>query len=301
MFPTISIVTPSFNQKYYLEETIKSVLSQKYDYLEYIIIDGASTDGSIDIIKKYSNYLKYWISEKDNGQYDAINKGFKRSTGDIMAWINSDDIYLPSTFSLVGEIFKSFPEVNWISSMYPLQIDNMGRIINCRYNYGYSYKSFLLGEFLPNCGWGSIGYIQQDCTFWRRSVWENCGSYINTSYNYAGDFELWSRFFNKYKLVGINTPLSAFRIHSKQKTYLNTSSYNSEAISIFKNSGGNPAGILKSTLRKIFRHISDPLRRNNFFDRHELVKNFSRNIGFIDNCEILTYCTDSNKWHLLKT
>lgn len=113
-WPRISIVTPSYNQAEFLERTIFSVLNQNYPKLEYIIIDGGSTDGSVEIIKKYDKYLTFWVSEKDNGQADAIRKGFARATGEILAWINSDDTYLPGTFLKVAKAFIKNPKVDLI-------------------------------------------------------------------------------------------------------------------------------------------------------------------------------------------
>ena len=113
-YPKISIVTPSFNQAPYIEETLQSVLGQNYPNLEYVVIDGGSADGSVDIIKKYEDQLHYFVSEKDFGHGHAINKGFAKTSGEIMAWINSDDKYMPWAFNVVAEIFKKFPEVDWI-------------------------------------------------------------------------------------------------------------------------------------------------------------------------------------------
>jgi len=109
--PKISVVTPSFNQGQYLEETIRSVLDQGYPNLEYFVMDGGSTDDSVEIIRKYADRLTGWVSEPDGGQMHAINKGFARATGDIMAWLNSDDKYCPWTFNVIGRIFAGLPEV----------------------------------------------------------------------------------------------------------------------------------------------------------------------------------------------
>src|SRR5215470_7311361 len=110
--PRISIVTPSFNQARFLEATIRSVLDQRYDNLEYIVVDGGSTDGSVEIIKRYADRLAFWCSEADGGHGNALNKGLRRATGEIMAWLNSDDIYWPWTLAAVAEIFEAHPDVN---------------------------------------------------------------------------------------------------------------------------------------------------------------------------------------------
>ncbi|MBX3327372.1 MAG: glycosyltransferase, partial [Nitrospira sp.] len=124
----ISIVTPSFNQAQFIEETIESVLSQRDSNLEYVIVDGGSTDGSVDIIRRHAERLTHWMSQPDKGQYDAINKGFVKTTGEIMAWINSDDKYTPWAFSIVRELFTKFPQIEWLTTVQPLSWNTHGQL-----------------------------------------------------------------------------------------------------------------------------------------------------------------------------
>jgi glycosyltransferase involved in cell wall biosynthesis len=202
-YPKISIVTPSFNKGSFIEKTIQSVLGQDYPNLEYIIIDGGSTDNSIDIIQKYQTSLKYWITEKDDGMYHAIQKGFGHSTGEIMGWLNSDDILHPKSLFTIAEMFSSFEEVEWIQG-HPTVVDETGRIVysrNARNNkFDFYKKKYRDGVF-----------IQQESTYWRQSLWEKAGSHISTDYKYAGDFELWMRFFNYAKLYNTSAIIGAFR------------------------------------------------------------------------------------------
>ena len=120
----ISVVTVCYNMAQYIEATIKSVLSQGYPNLEYIIIDGGSTDGTQQIIEKYQDQLAYYVSEPDNGMYDAINKGFLKATGDIIAWINADDIYMPWTLHTINDVFTCFPETKWLGGKYAFLNEN---------------------------------------------------------------------------------------------------------------------------------------------------------------------------------
>lgn len=200
-WPRISIVTPSFNQAKYLEDTILSVISQNYPNLEYIIIDGGSKDGSIDIIKKYEKQLAYWVSEPDNGMYCAIQKGFDRSTGEIMAWINSDDMYHRNALFTIAEVFGSFGKVSWLVGAITA-FDEFNRTVFIE------QSKFITKLDIYN---HDLRTIQQESVFWRRSLWEKVGSKLNVDLKYAGDFDLWLRFFSYEQLYVTHSLIGGFR------------------------------------------------------------------------------------------
>ncbi len=202
-WPKISLVTPVFNSARYLEAAIRSVLGQQYPNLEYTIVDGGSTDGSVDIIRKYESQLHFWISEADRGMYDAINKGFAHSTGELMGWISATDLLHGGSLLVVGDVFRTFPEVEWITGR-PTGFNDDGMAVEVLKLRQWSRVPFLAG---------ANRYIQQESTFWRRTLWERAGARVDDSRRSASDFELWVRFFRYAKLYSVDALIGGFRSH----------------------------------------------------------------------------------------
>jgi glycosyltransferase involved in cell wall biosynthesis len=225
--PRITVVTPSYNQAPFLEACLRSVLGQKYPNLEYIVIDGGSTDGSVEIIKTFEKDLAYWVSEPDGGHYDALNKGFRRATGDILAWLNSDDMYTPWAFAVVADIFQHLPEVEWLSTLYPLFWNEAGAATLCTRLTGFDRRVVLSR---------GIG-VQQESTFWRRSLWERAGSALDTTFTLAGDLDLWARFWEQAELYGVTVPLGGIRRHGGQRHVLSFDEYMRQADLIARRHG----------------------------------------------------------------
>jgi glycosyltransferase involved in cell wall biosynthesis len=216
-YPKISIITASYNQGKFIEKTILSVLDQNYPNLEYIIIDGGSTDESVEVIKKYADRLAYWVSEKDNGQYDAINKGFAKSTGEILAFLNADDLYLPWTLNTIASIFKHRKEIDWVTSLVPLQINGEGIIASIGNINPISKRAFLEGYYIPFTP-RPFGVVVQEGTFWRRNLWEKVGANLNLSRTLAADFDLWCQFLQYAEPYCIGSPLAVMTRHADQRS-----------------------------------------------------------------------------------
>jgi glycosyltransferase involved in cell wall biosynthesis len=203
----ISVVTPSFNQGRFIESTILSVIKQSYPNIEYIIMDGASSDNTVNILEKYQNSLKEWVSEPDSGQSNAINKGMLRTTGEIMCWLNSDDLLLPGALHTVVSYFDRHPDVDIVYGNR-LMIDENGMEIG---------RWVLPGHDNDILSWAD--YIPQETLFWRRRVWDKVGAKIDESYSFAMDWDLLVRFRDVgAKFAHIPQFLGAFRIHEHQKT-----------------------------------------------------------------------------------
>ncbi|MEO7317562.1 MAG: glycosyltransferase family 2 protein [Chthoniobacteraceae bacterium] len=249
--PPIAMVTPSFNQAPFLEMAIRSVLDQDYPTLEYFVADGGSTDGSVEILKRHDERLAGWVSERDGGQYAAVANGFARTKGEILGWLNSDDALVPGALSIVGEIFAQFPQIDWLTTTRPLFWDARGRAVRCEALAGFSRGGFFGGEHLKKEGCFDAGFIQQESTFWRRSLWEKAGGF-DPDFPLAGDFALWARFFEHAELVGIDAPLAGFRLHEDQKTGHRFAEYSREAEAAFAKYGGRRGGFI---VREIARRL----------------------------------------------
>lgn len=225
--PKISVITPSYNQGNFIEQTIESVLNQNYPNLEYIIMDGGSTDGTLEILRKYNTKI-IWKSEKDKGLSDAINKGLRLATGEIMAYINSDDLYEMETLKKIGEFFKENPQVMWVCGKCRIINENSRefyRPITCFKNFWlkrYGYNKLL-----------AINFISQPAVFWRRKIIEETG-FFNCNLNFAMDYEYWVRIGKKYKPAIINEYLASFRIHPKAKGTMSYSKQFKEELNIAK-------------------------------------------------------------------
>jgi glycosyltransferase involved in cell wall biosynthesis len=208
-FPRISIITPSYNQAQYIEKTILSVLNQNYSNLEYIIIDGGSTDDTIDIIKKYESKISYWVSEKDNGQSHALNKGFSTATGDIIAWINSDDWYEKNIFNEVARQFAN-PEVQVLLGSCMLCYDSNTKAPVLIKPRKYNFQSMLIY-------WKDYFIPAQPSIFFSGKALRKAGL-LDESLNYAMDMDLWLRLARENSIVTTDTLFSYYLVHDASKT-----------------------------------------------------------------------------------
>lgn len=256
-WPKITVVTPSYNQGRYLEETIRSVLLQNYPNLEYIIIDGGSTDNSLEIIRKYSQHLSYWTSEPDDGQTHAINKGLQRSTGEIIGWLNSDDILLPGALRHVAEAFVNDPAAMIVTG-FRKKFDANSRFIS---NYFDSPPEKRLLRVICN--------VAQETTYWRREVMVRVG-YLNEGLHYSLDFEYWQRMLDAgYEFELLPYYLGGFRLHAESKQETLNHVRAAEIAQVYRSRG------IGDDEDDAFRHLAK-LKGKHWREKHELLQMIGR-------------------------
>lgn len=228
--PKISVITPSFNQGAFLERTILSVIKQSYSNVEYIIIDGGSTDNSVSIIKKYENKLSYWTSEKDNGQSDAINKGFNMASGDILCWLNSDDFFMPDALLKIANF-------NWNDNVGA--VSGIGHIIDVNDKLVYTPKFYEPITTQDLYQWTEGRDFMQPSCFFSREAWEKCGP-LNVNLFFCMDVDFWIKISKSYKILRIEELLSKAYAHPLAKTTAEEDKMRLETFLMIATHGGFP-------------------------------------------------------------
>jgi glycosyltransferase involved in cell wall biosynthesis len=249
--PLVSIVTPSFDQARYLESTIRSVLDQDYPNVEYIIVDGGSSDGSLEIIRHYSDQLAWWVSEKDRGQTDAINKGFAHAKGEILAWLNSDDVYEGYAVREAVAFLQNQPEVGLVYGDANF-IDEKGNIIGHFPAAQTDYKRLRRGYV----------HIPQQSAFWRADLWRKVGP-LDPAFYFAMDYDLWVRLAAMAPVKYLPRLWANFRLHTQGKTIAADDRCWPEMLKVHYRDGGSWMGILpaKYIIRKVISPLINARRR----------------------------------------
>ena len=225
--PLVSIVTPSYNQADFLEETIRSVLSQGYPQIEYIIVDGGSTDGSLEIIQRHAGQLAWWVSEADQGQTDAINKGFAHASVEFFAWLNSDDTYLPNAVAEAVGFLQANPEAGMVYGDANL-VDDAGTVIGKFPARQTDYHRLMRGYV----------HIPQQASFFRADLWRQVGP-LDSSFYFAMDYDLWVRIARIAPLRYYPRLWANFRLHESGKSVISDERCWPEMLRVYEREGGS--------------------------------------------------------------
>ncbi len=258
-YPSISVVIPSLNQGQYIEETILSILGQWYPNLEIIVIDGGSTDNTIEILKKYSGQISYWHSKRDNGQADAINQGMNMSSGDILCWINSDDMYLPGTLLDVGRKFSRYTDQNHLIYGAAVSIDQ---------SEGELWSAALSGAPFDASTLTYFDFIVQPSSFWTRKLWQRSGQ-LNTDYEYVFDWEWFIRASKIVQFEYVPKFYSLYRYHSFHKTGVGNAERRKEILDIVRKFSSDYWINLNIEVEKYYLQIK---KRSKFLDSLKIPK-----------------------------
>ncbi len=236
----VSIITPSYNQAAYLEQTIRSVLGQDYPNIQYLIADGGSTDGSVDILRKYAPRLSWWVSEPDRGQADAINKGFAHATGEVIAWLNSDDMYAPGAVTSAVRALEAHPRAGLVYGR-AVSITPHGRPLN-----DLAFSAWGVGDL------AAFNILTQPAVFVRREAWEAAGG-LDASYHLLLDHHLWLRIAARYEMVGVPEVWAFARHHPAAKNVAQAEKFGQEGLRILDWMKTDPllAPVLARSPRKI--------------------------------------------------
>ncbi|HTW96831.1 MAG TPA: glycosyltransferase [Candidatus Methylomirabilis sp.] len=279
-YPKISLVTACYNHRQYIAETIESILSQNYPNLQYVVIDDGSTDGSWEVIQKYQDRLYH--CERLEGRRDnpttALNRGFAKTDGEIMGWLNSDDLLLPKSLFVIAEIFSQLPGVDWLTGM-ATTINSESKLVNSQ------FKPKSIYDYL-SLNWKTI---QQESTFWRRELWQKAGAKLNDTW--AFDAELWTRFFLLAEHYNVNAPLGAFRKGKTNASLQNPTKYLTpveESLRLMKTKAGKKLNTSAASYF-LLRQIKPLLKLipDRFFIKLPWLKKFSYQVisySFAEQC-----------------
>ncbi len=239
--PLVSIVTPSYNQARFLELTIRSVLGQDYPNIEYILVDGGSTDGSLEIIKRHADRFAWWVSEKDKGHADALNKGFSHASGEILAWLNSDDTYFPGAIADAVAALQAHPDTGMVYGDADLT-NEMGNVIGHFASRQTDYQKLLRGSV----------HIPQATTFFLKNLWKDVGP-LSLSLFYAFDYDLWVRLAKVSKILYVPHKWATFRLHGEGKSIINDDLCYPDMLQVYARERGHGLSwlFLRATIRRL--------------------------------------------------